>query len=81
MAHSLEKEFQYYLDHQSELIKQYNGKHIVIADGQVIGAYSTEKEAIESTIATRELGTFLVQKCEPGKDGYTQTFHSRVVFV
>lgn len=80
MAHSLEKEFQYYIDHQDEFLKKYNGKYIVIADGQVIGAYASEAEAVETTSATRELGTFLVQKCEPGNAGYTQTFHSRVVF-
>jgi len=27
-----------------------------------------------------ELGTFLVQKVEPGTESYTQTFHSRVAF-
>lgn len=80
MAHSLEKEFQYYLDHQNELLKSFNGRYIVIADGQIIGDYSTEAEAVETTASKRELGTFLVQKCEPGNAGHTQTFHSRVVF-
>lgn len=80
MAHSLEKEFQFYLDHQGELVSKYNGKFIVIKDEQVIGAYSSESEAIETTKETHELGTFLVQKCEPGSAGYTHTFHSRVVF-
>ena len=27
-----------------------------------------------------ELGTFLVQKCEPGEGNHTQAFHSRVTF-
>ena len=80
MAYSLEKDFQYYLDNQVELVKKFNGRFIVIADAQVIGNYSSEPEAVEVTAKTRELGTFLVQKCEPGKSGYTQTFHSRVVF-
>jgi hypothetical protein len=80
MANALEKEFQYYLDHQQELVKQYNGKFIVIKDEQVIGAYTSESDAIETTVKAHELGTFLVQKCEPGTAGYTHTFHSRVVF-
>lgn len=77
----LTKEFQYYLDHQADLLKKYNGMFVVIKDGHVIGAYKTETEAIEVSMKTMELGTFLVQKCEPGKKSYTQTYHSRVAFV
>jgi hypothetical protein len=28
-----------------------------------------------------ELGTFLVEKCEAGKESYTQMYNSRVTFV
>ncbi len=80
MEQTLEKEFQYYLDHQAELVEKYNGKFIVIKNQQVLGAFDTEEKAIEETIKLHDLGTFLVQKCEPGASGYTQTYHSRVVF-
>lgn len=81
MANSLEKEFKYYLEHQTELVNKYNGKYIVLKDFQVIGAYDSEIEAIEKSRQKHELGTFLVQKCEPGDTSYTQTYHSRAVFV
>ncbi len=74
----LEKEFNYYVEHQDELVKKYNGKFIVIKDCDVIGAFDSELEAIEKTAEQHELGTFLVQKCEPGSESYTQTYHSRV---
>jgi hypothetical protein len=77
---TLGKEFQYYLENQDELVKQYNGKFIVIKDCSVIGVYDGELEAIENTQIKYELGTFLVQKCEPGKNGYSQTYQSRVIF-
>ncbi len=80
MANGLGKELQYYLDNQEELVRQYNGKYIVIKDSKVIGAFNTELEAIEETTKKHELGTFLVQKCEPGSESYTQTYHSRVAF-
>lgn len=80
MPKKLEKEFKYYVDHQDELVKKYNGKYIVIKDLKVIGSYDSEIEAIESTSKDHELGTFLVQKCEPGSESYTQTYHSRVAF-
>ena len=77
---TLEKEFQYYLEHQDELVEKYNGKYIVIKNQQVIGMFDNELEAIEKTSKDHELGTFLVQKCEPGTSSYTQTYHSRVAF-
>ncbi|MCX6233380.1 MAG: hypothetical protein NT175_01455 [Bacteroidetes bacterium] len=76
----LEKEFKYYIDNQNELVKQYNGKYIVIIEEEVIGAYSSEIIAYTETIKNHELGTFLIQLCVPGKDSYSQTFHSRVIF-
>ncbi len=80
MAKRLEKEFQYYLDNQKELVKRYKGKFIVIKNSQVLGAFETELEAIQETTKKHELGTFLIQKCEAGKESYTQTYHSRAVF-
>lgn len=77
----LEKEFKYYLDNQSALVEKYKGKFIVIKDCSVIGSFDSELEAIKETSKKHPLGTFLVQKCEPGSDNYTQTYHSRVSFV
>lgn len=81
MTTELEKEFNYYLKNQDELVKRYNGKFIVIKNSQVIGAYDSELEAVEKTAEKYELGTFLVQKCEPGSESYTQTYHSRVAMI
>lgn len=81
MAKPLEKEFQYYLDHQDELVAKHPGKFVVIKDGQVLGAYDSELEAVTVIQKDHALGTFLVQKCEPGSQAYTQIFHSRVTFI
>lgn len=75
----LEQEFNYYLSHQDELVKKYNGKFVVIKDESVLGAYDSEAQAVVETSKSHELGTFLVQKCEPGRNSYTQTYHSRVM--
>lgn len=77
----LEQEFQYYLSHQSELIEKYNGRFIVIVGESVIGDYTSEASAFFETEKTNEVGTFLIQYCEPGEGAYTQVFHSRVSFI
>lgn len=73
----LEKEFQYYITNQNELVKKYNGKFIVIVADTVIGAYDTQLDAYLKAKAQYQPGTFLIQKCAPGKESYTQTFNSR----
>lgn len=77
----LEAEFEWYLDHQDELIKKYDGKVLVIKDQTIIGVYESEEEAITETSKKESLGTFLIQRCTPGDEAYTATFHSRAAFV
>ncbi len=77
---ALEQEFQYFLDHQDELVAKYRDKFVVIKGQDVVGAWGSEVEAITEASKLHELGSFLVQECTPGTDSYTRTFHSRVAF-
>ncbi len=80
MSKPLEKEFEYYIENQDSFVEKYNGKILVIKNCELIGVFDSDLEAIEETSKKEELGTFLVQKCEPGSDSYTRRFHSRVAF-
>lgn len=80
MNNQLRDAFRYYISHQDEMVKKYNGKFIVIKDNEVLGAYDDELTAISETQKQHSLGTFLIQKVSPGDSEYSQTFHSRVVF-
>lgn len=80
MNDTLRKQFEYFLKNQSELVKLYNGKVVVIHDEQVDGVYDSELEAVTDAAKKYAMGTFLVQRVEPGHDAYTQVFHSRVAF-
>lgn len=75
----LQREFQYYLDHQEELVKQYNGKIIVIVEDKVIKAYANKKDAYIESIKKYEPGTFLIIECTPGDESYTIHQRSRIV--
>ena len=76
----LKQEFEYYLANQEEFVKQYKGKFLVIKDKKIVGVYNSEIEAYTDSVQKYELGTFLIQECQPGSENYTQTFRSRVVF-
>ena len=79
MTSPLQKEFDFYLANQAEMVEKYDGKFIVIKDGIVVGEYDDEMTAVTETQKSHALGTFLVQKVSEGDTEYTQTFHSRVV--
>lgn len=76
----LDKEFQYFLDHQQELASKYNGKYIVIVGDNVVGAYDTNEDAYEESLKSYKLGEFLIQECSADASSYTTVFHSRVVY-
>ncbi len=69
MESPLKKEFEYYLAHQTELVEKYNGKFLVIKNEEVIGIYDDQVQAVTLSRKSHELGTFLVQKVEPGDAG------------
>ncbi len=76
----LEKEFNYYLSHQKELVEKYNGKFLVIIKEEIVGYYDSFEDALAESQKKFELGKFLIQRCVPGEESYTQTFHTRAIF-
>ena len=80
MSSPLEREFEFYLSHQDEMVEKYDGKYIVIKSGVIVAVYDDELTAVTETQKSHELGTFLVQKVSEGDAEYSQTFHSRVAF-
>ena len=74
----LEKEFQYYLQHQEELVQKYNNRFVVIVGQQVVGDYDTFADAVIESQKKYQQGTFLVQRCSEGSKDYSFTYHSRV---
>ena len=79
MCVQLEKEFDYYLANQTKLVDQFGGRVLVIKDQSVIGDYESEIEALMASADHHDLGSFLIQRCEPGDGSYVQTYHSRVI--
>lgn len=75
----LENEFNYYLDHQTELLPQYNGKYVVVVGNQVVGAYDDAEHAVHFSRKKYQPGTFLIQLCTPGNSAYTVRACSRMI--
>ena len=76
----LQKQLEYFKTNQKELVEKYKGKFLVIKDQKVQSIHDTEIEAYTDAKKKFELGTFLIQQCLPGDEGYAQTYHSRAFF-
>ena len=74
----LEKEYQYFLKHKDVLLKEHEGKFIVIIGNEVVGSYSSREEALKEASSKHDVGTFLIQKVSRGEDDVIQRFSSRV---
>ncbi|MCI6278225.1 MAG: hypothetical protein MR609_00280 [Bacteroidales bacterium] len=78
---NLQDLFDWYLSHQDELVKQYNGKTLVITDNRVVAHFDQKEQAYDYALSNLEPGTFIIQKCTPGADAYTNTYYTlRVAF-
>jgi hypothetical protein len=76
----LRKLFEYYLRNQKSLVDRYNGRYLVIKDDAVVADFDNEQEALFYAKSNFNPGTFIVQRCTPGEDDYTQAYTSRVIF-
>lgn len=77
--YDLKEDFNWYLQHQDELIKEYLGKTLVIREKNVVGSFDSQEEAYEYGMSNYGLGNFLIQECTAGSQSYTQTFYTRRV--
>ena len=66
----LEAEFNHFLLHQDALLNKYLGQFLVICKEEVVGNYKTLEEAYVASASKFPVGSFLIQECLPGKDGY-----------
>lgn len=71
----LELEFQYYINHQNELVAKYNGKYVVIVGENVVGVYKTATEAYLKSKEQYPLGTFFIHQVGPGVENYSKEMH------
>lgn len=68
-----EQELQFFIEHQDELVQKHRGQVLVLQGPKVIGVFPNAMTAYIEAQKEHELGTFMIQPCEPGQDAYTVT--------
>ena len=57
------RNFEYFLDNMERLYKEHGNKFVAVKNQGIVGVYDTFDQAVETTLKTEELGTFLIQEC------------------
>ncbi len=68
-----EKELDFFIANQDELVARYPGQVLVIKDQEVVGAFRSPLEAYLEATKRFTPGSFAIQRCLAGQDAYTVT--------
>jgi hypothetical protein len=68
----LEKEFQYFVNNQTDLFKQFPYQYLAIKDQKVIGVYDNKIDAYFQTQEEHELDSFLILFCSLNQEMFPQ---------
>ena len=66
MKLALKNQYDYYTEHEAELLRQYADKHLVISDALQVFAFINPKEAYRFGVKNFGAGHFMLHKCVPG---------------
>ena len=66
-----DNDFNWFLENYAKLYEQYGQSFLAVKDETVLGSYATFKEAVETTLLTEKIGTFIIQECNGDESAYT----------
>ena len=73
---AFETELAFFIEHQDELVRKHRGRTLVIRGERVEGVYDSTLDAYLDAQAKFDLGSYMIQRCEPGPGAYTVTVSS-----
>ena len=59
-----ERELNFFIENQDDLVARYGGKVLVLRDGAVVDAFETPLQAYLDAKKRFEIGTFMIQRCD-----------------
>lgn len=72
-----EKELAFFKDHQEELVKNLNGRSLVIRGDKIEADFDNPLQAYLFAQERFEAGTYMIQEVVPGPDAYTVTISTK----
>lgn len=66
-----DKDFEWFLNNYNKIFEKYGHTFVVIKNCRILGTYSNVSDALNETLRSEKLGTFIVQECNGDESGYT----------
>jgi len=73
-----DQDFDYFLKNMDKLYKTHGQKFVTVKNQNFLGTYNTFNEALETTLKTEEMGTFLIQECFDSVEKMVNHFQGNV---
>jgi hypothetical protein len=73
------EELDFFISNQEDLVRDFQGKFLVLKGSKVIGVYPDPLSAYIETQKVHQIGSFMIQPCVPGPEAYTVTISSTVL--
>ena len=73
---AMKKNLEFYIEHQGELVSQFNGRVLLIHDQKIVGDYESKSEAYFYARDRFGPNTFSIIECSPGEEGYSVNYRT-----
>jgi fibrillarin-like rRNA methylase len=73
------QEFQFFLQNMETFYKTYGHKFVAVKNQGILGAYDSFNDALDTTLKTEELGTFLIQEIFDDREKMVHHFQGNVM--
>jgi hypothetical protein len=72
-------DFNYFLENMENLYRSHGHKFVAVKNLNILGIYDNFSEALESTLKTEDLGTFIIQECFDNVEKIVNHFQGNVM--
>jgi hypothetical protein len=76
-----DQDFEYFVQNMEGFYQQHGHKFLAIKDKNILGVYDSFNMALDETLKTESVGTFIIQECFKTKEESINRFQSNVTLV
>jgi len=73
------QDFEFFIQNMDNFYKTYGHKFIAIKNQSILGTYVTFKEALDITLKTEKMGTFIIQEIFDDQEKMVHHFQGNVM--
>ncbi len=75
------KDLSFFITNQDELVEKYNGKILLVHNGELCNAYESNLQAYQNGIEKYGEGNFSIQRCIAGEEAYTWYLGNGIIVI